>query len=114
MDVRRFFTALMTGGLSFFLVAAFAAATESRATKPEAVPPASLKTDLSPIPTKPSGTPADHRAGERSKSPSNGGISEIMGKDGAPMILVPAGEFVMGSDKGDEDEAPAHRVYLNA
>jgi formylglycine-generating enzyme required for sulfatase activity len=38
---------------------------------------------------------------------------EIVGKDGAPMVLVPTGEFVMGSDKGDEDEAPAHRVYLN-
>lgn len=114
MDVRRLFTALMTGGLAFLLSAGFAAATDSRATKPESVPPTSLKTDLSPIPAKPSGTPGDHKPGERSKSPSNGGITEIMGKDGAPMILVPAGEFVMGSDKGDEDEAPAHRVYLNA
>jgi formylglycine-generating enzyme required for sulfatase activity len=41
-------------------------------------------------------------------------VPEIIGKDGAPMVLVPAGEFVMGSDKGDEDEAPPHRVYLNA
>ncbi len=54
--------------------------------------------------------------------PTNGGAPyqvtatspEVMGKDGAPMVLVPAGEFVMGSDKGDEDEAPVHRVYLNA
>lgn len=31
----------------------------------------------------------------------------------APMVLVPAGEFIMGSTQGD-DEKPVHRVYLNA
>jgi formylglycine-generating enzyme len=40
--------------------------------------------------------------------------AEIVGKDGAGMVLVPAGEFVMGSEKGDEDESPTHRVYLDA
>ena len=25
----------------------------------------------------------------------------LMGKDGAPMVLVPAGEFLMGSEQGD-------------
>ena len=29
------------------------------------------------------------------------------------MVLVPAGEFTMGSDKGDDDESPIHRVYLD-
>jgi formylglycine-generating enzyme required for sulfatase activity len=28
------------------------------------------------------------------------------------MARIPAGEFVMGSDDGDEDERPAHTVYL--
>jgi hypothetical protein len=49
----------------------------------------------------------------------------IVGNDGAEMVLVPAGEFIMGSD-GDEldrfkasresfgDEIPRHRVYLDA
>ena len=32
----------------------------------------------------------------------------------AGMALVPAGEFLMGSDRGDEDERPAHRVMLSA
>ncbi|MBI5410522.1 MAG: SUMF1/EgtB/PvdO family nonheme iron enzyme [Nitrospirae bacterium] len=38
---------------------------------------------------------------------------EITGKDGAPMVLVPAGEFTMGSDDGDADEKPERRVTLN-
>lgn len=29
------------------------------------------------------------------------------------MVLVPASEFTMGSDKGDDDEAPVHRVYVD-
>jgi len=30
------------------------------------------------------------------------------------MILIPAGEFMMGSDDGYNDEKPAHKVYLGA
>lgn len=30
------------------------------------------------------------------------------------MIVIPAGEFIMGSDTGPEDERPAHRVTLPA
>ena len=37
---------------------------------------------------------------------------EIVGRDGAPMALIPAGEFLMGSDKGKADERPVHNVYL--
>jgi formylglycine-generating enzyme required for sulfatase activity len=39
---------------------------------------------------------------------------EITGRDGAPMVLVPAGEFMMGSTEGDADEKPVHRVSLAA
>lgn len=31
-----------------------------------------------------------------------------------PMAYVPAGEFIMGTDHGNADEAPAHRVKLTA
>ena len=37
-----------------------------------------------------------------------------MGKDGAPMVLIPAGEFQMGSDMGEDDELPIHTVYIDA
>lgn len=41
---------------------------------------------------------------------------EVTGKDGAPMVLIPAGEFQMGSPDGEgqADERPRHRVYLDA
>jgi formylglycine-generating enzyme required for sulfatase activity len=40
----------------------------------------------------------------------------LMGKDGAPMVLIPAGYFTMGSpkDKGGKDERPAHQVWVSA
>jgi formylglycine-generating enzyme required for sulfatase activity len=42
----------------------------------------------------------------------------MTGQDGAPMVLVPAGEFTMGArDDGQEatsGERPAHQVYLDA
>ena len=41
---------------------------------------------------------------------------EITGKDDAPMVLIPAGEFWMGSPdgEGDDDEHPRHKVALSA
>ncbi len=39
---------------------------------------------------------------------------KITGEDGAPMVLVPAGEFTMGSNDGSDDEKPVHQVYLDA
>lgn len=41
---------------------------------------------------------------------------EITGKDGKIMVLIPAGEFTMGSPegKGYYNEHPSHKVYLDA
>ena len=36
------------------------------------------------------------------------------GRDGAPMILIPAGPFTMGSTDGLPNERPEHRVVLDA
>jgi len=44
-------------------------------------------------------------------TPDNG---TIQGKDGAPMVLIPAGEFQMGSNDGYSNEKPVHTVYLDA
>ena len=46
--------------------------------------------------------------------PSQPPPAVIVGNDGAEMVLVPAGEFIMGSEEGDADEKPRHRVYLDA
>jgi formylglycine-generating enzyme required for sulfatase activity len=41
------------------------------------------------------------------------GPIEITTKSGVPMVLVAGGEFVMGSNRGSPDEAPAHRVRVS-
>ena len=42
--------------------------------------------------------------------------STILGKDSAEMVLIPAGNFQMGSNDSDarDDEKPVHTVYLDA
>jgi len=49
---------------------------------------------------------------------ATGSVKTITGKDGAPMVLVPAGEFMMGTrdvgESAEGDERPAHPVYLDA
>jgi formylglycine-generating enzyme required for sulfatase activity len=40
--------------------------------------------------------------------------NEITDAKGVQMMLVPAGEFTMGSDNGDTDETPVHEPYLDA
>ncbi|MEK7398916.1 MAG: formylglycine-generating enzyme family protein [Candidatus Poribacteria bacterium] len=45
---------------------------------------------------------------------NNNLTNEIVGKDGATMVLIPAGEFLMGSYEGNDDEKPVHTVYLDA
>lgn len=102
-----------------------AAATESRGTRPEHSSGAIHKTDSLWVPAKPHAHNGEGKSSEGTKTAKNGGAAhnqtvfptphiEIIGKDGAPMVQVSAGEFIMGSDKGDEDEAPTHRVSLHA
>ncbi len=41
-------------------------------------------------------------------------LESITTASGLAMVLVPAGEFVMGDDNGDGDEKPAHKVQVSA
>src|SRR6476661_3210592 len=73
----------------------------------------------------PSATPGPAKPSAKATHPPNGNTppkvatipqppGEIIGKDGAPMALIPVGEFTMGSDKGDDDEQPIHKVFLDS
>ncbi len=37
----------------------------------------------------------------------------VFGNDGAEMVLIPAGGFLMGSSTGEADESPMHSVYID-
>jgi formylglycine-generating enzyme required for sulfatase activity len=41
-------------------------------------------------------------------------LSEIIDGKGAEMVLVPEGDFMMGSNRGESDEQPSHVVFLDA
>lgn len=49
-----------------------------------------------------------------SKNGTAASVETIKGKDGAPMLLIPAGPFLMGSNDGLPNERPEHTVTLNA
>ncbi|MBM4138169.1 MAG: formylglycine-generating enzyme family protein [Nitrospira sp.] len=102
-----------------------ALAWESRLVRQGPILSPSVRMTKSDSPTAPHKLPAyagEHKLAEKPKFAGNGSAAlpldpfphEIVGKDGAPMVLVPAGEFTMGSDKGDEDELPVHHAILNA
>lgn len=63
------------------------------------------------IPSEPSHSAATNS----SKAPLSESHTQFNGTHrGGIMVLIPAGEFAMGSDRGQEDEQPVHRVSLKA
>jgi len=52
------------------------------------------------------------------RSPSAGSSTtaapiDVITKSGVAMVLLPGGEFAMGSDRGNPDEAPVHKVRIS-
>ena len=73
---------------------------------------------VNPEPVSPKPAEKTRRLANRSPAPKATALPKLpatlLGQDGAPMVLVPAGEFTMGSEQGDDDEQPIHRVYLDS
>jgi formylglycine-generating enzyme required for sulfatase activity len=61
---------------------------------------------------KPAPTPPVNSATGAEANP--GGVVEIVTKSGVAMVALPGGEFTMGSDQGNADEAPPHKVKVSA
>ena len=59
----------------------------------------------------------DIRSSNPSRSPTQepvgAGTDEILPLE-LGMVAIPAGEFLMGSEKGERDERPVHTVFLEA
>jgi len=54
-------------------------------------------------------------AAQKTESPTAAAApATIQTKAGIEMVLVPAGEFLMGDERGEDDEKPAHRVRVSA
>jgi formylglycine-generating enzyme required for sulfatase activity len=83
---------------------------------PKAVPPSSSPSGSAAVAAIGATSPAPLKAVPPSSTLSQS-IEELVNtKDGAEMVLIPAGAFLMGSpwDLGSDDEHPQHSVYLDA
>lgn len=80
--------------------------------------PEPMETSPAPTQTKTTVRPeaSDVKTTTAKARPAAGPAKTITGKDGAPMVLIPAGEFWMGSPDGEgrEHEHPRHKVSLSA
>lgn len=123
MILRRVLGILLLGLCTLSPTGGSSSAAEGRPALPESPPTTSLKPDSFSTNGNSFGPDGTHKTNDKLKpmtkataqiAPTESNGRDVVGKDGAPMVLVPAGDFIMGSDKGDEDEAPVHRVHLNA
>jgi formylglycine-generating enzyme required for sulfatase activity len=61
------------------------------------------------------GVTSEKGSQESATGPKQGYEKSVAAQSQEPsMVLVPAGEFTMGSATGDADERPAHQVYLDS
>jgi formylglycine-generating enzyme required for sulfatase activity len=64
-----------------------------------------------PIPPPPTPTPEPVPSATPAADVTTAPTKEITE---VPMIAIPAGDFMMGNDAGDDDEKPAHTVFVDA
>jgi formylglycine-generating enzyme required for sulfatase activity len=58
---------------------------------------------------------SDRSSQDEGTSPAGGQKpTEITTRSGIAMVCLPGGEFIMGTDQGNPDEAPAHKVRVSA
>jgi formylglycine-generating enzyme required for sulfatase activity len=63
-----------------------------------------------PVEDSESGAQPDRARG--AAGATEGGPVEVVTRSGVEMVYVPGGEFMMGSNQGHPDEAPAHQVRI--
>jgi formylglycine-generating enzyme required for sulfatase activity len=64
--------------------------------------------------SSPSSSSEPTKSAQGSSAPQNGsGPVVVTTKSGVEMVSLPGGEFVMGNDRGNADERPAHKVKLS-
>src|SRR6266478_3127540 len=60
------------------------------------------------------GTTTRSDNGPNNSKPGDAGPLEVITKSGVEMLSLPGGEFMMGSERGNPDEAPVHKVRISA
>jgi formylglycine-generating enzyme required for sulfatase activity len=84
------------------------------AKRPKPAPGAEAAKGAGAAPPPPAGWPMTADEARKRQAASGKAVERIvdLGAVKLPMVLIPAGEFVMGSNAGDGDEAPAHLVKI--
>ncbi|MEO8355077.1 MAG: SUMF1/EgtB/PvdO family nonheme iron enzyme [Chloroflexota bacterium] len=107
------FTRILSGPASAKVPTETPAPTRESPTSTAAPAVVPVTSNNTPTPTTAAPTAMQTPTEETTMTPS-APLLEIIDDKGAGMVLVPEGEFQMGSGRGLADEQPVHTVYLDA